>query len=423
MFYYYSLHDLHKMMLLPWRYPAQLFEQYLNSSLCPFTDLPVCRTLASGASTIEMSVPNFGKPTFGITATKFRGEDVTVREKVIEHMPFCNLVSFQRESKVKSVNEHIANDPTLLIIPPMSGHFASLLRGTVEAMLPSHNVFVTDWLDAKMVPLCKGYFDLEDQIGYLIQAIKKLGEDVHILAVGQSSLSALAAVSLIAAENPKAQPGSLTLIGGPIDARKIECPFTEISNKRPLSWYRQEQIQMVPAYYPGALRRVYPGMMQLIDRMSMVVNQDVKEQLKYFQYLTRGDEDSPEAHKKLYQIFMSVMDVPEEFHIQFVERAYQNHALANGSFMWRGQKVDPAAITHTAILTVEAELDEISPPGHTRAALDMCTSLPDAKKMDYMQIGVRHYGAFTGRKWRNVIQPVVHGFIREHCGNETGVYA
>lgn len=409
----YLLRDLQSLALAPYSMAAGFVEQGLNSPLSALSYSPFSRALAAQASLIERNTKTYAKPSFNIDKTKFRGEPIWIKEELALHHPFCNLIHFRRRTDNPDIMSHIENDPKVLIVTPMSGHFSTLMRGTVEAMLPSHDVYITDWVDAKLVPLSAGYFDLEDQIGLLLEIFESLGPNIHVIGISQASLSVLCATALLSAEPDSNAPATLSLIGGPIDARDRAAAISEVAQEHPLSWFRATQIQMVPPYYPGAMRRVYPGVTQLLDRMSMTLDRHVTEQMKYYQHLVRGDDDAAEIHEKFYDEFLAVMDVPEEFYVQLVERAFQRCDLPNGCFTWRGKRVDPAAITKTALLTIEGELDDLSPPGHTRAALDLCAGLPASMKRAHLEIGVGHYGVFNGRKWRNNIQPKIHAFIRE----------
>jgi poly(3-hydroxybutyrate) depolymerase len=367
------------------------------------------------ASLFEHTARTYKKPCYSIPEVKFRGETLSVKEKIVDARSFCNLIHFSRTAKNESIADRLKDDPKVLIVAPMSGHFATILRGTVESMLPSHDVYITDWIDAKMVPLSEGFFDLEDQIEYVMALMEKLGPDLHVLTIAQASLTCLCATALLAAKDSDKQPYSLTMIGGPIDTRNRNGVLSEFARSRPLSWLRQKQIQLVPFYYPGALRMVYPGLGQLRHRMALTINPQAQEQYKYFEHLVRGDEESKENHKIFYEEFLSVMDVPEEFYIQLMERAYQRCDLPNGSFTWRGEKVDLEAIHKTALMAIEGELDDLSPAGQTKAALDLCVNLPGNKKKAHLEISVGHYGVFNGRRWRNNIQPKIHHFIREHA--------
>ena len=418
----YQLLDLQNLALAPWNAGARHVESFLRSPFLPLSYTEMGRFLAAHAGLFERGTRRFTKPAFNITECKFRGEPIEVSEETVFETPFCKLLHFRRAAHHPDIAQRTLNDPNVLIVTPMSGHFSTLMRGTVEAMLPAHNVYITDWQDAKMIPLAEGFFDLEDQIELIMNAIKTLGPELHVIGISQASLSVLCACALLA-EQPDQAPLTMTLIGGPIDARGRAAVISELAQEHSLSWFRKTQIQLVPFYYPGAFRMVYPGTMQLLDRMSMTLDRHVKEQMKYYQHLVRGDDDAAEVHETFYNEFLAVMDVPEEFYLQLVERAFQRCDLPNGSFTWRGKKVDLAAITKTALLTVEGERDDLSPPGHTRAALDMCTNLGAEKKKAHLEIDVGHYGVFNGRKWRNNIQPMIHKFIREHSMPTQGTAA
>lgn len=410
----YPLHDLQTIAMAPWNLAAKLIAQTLVHPMVPLSYTEAGKQITASALLFERNTRYYSRPRFDITKTKFRGEIVGVKETLVQTSSFFNLLHFERTSSNPTVSDHLSRDPKVLLVTPMSGHFSTLMRGTVEALLPSHSLYVVEWIDAKMVPVSRGFFDLEDQIEALMDMMEKLGPNLHVIGVSQASLSVLCATALLAQRENTDQPRSITLIGGPIDARSRAASLSEQAQTHSLSWFRQTQIQMVPTYYPGAFRMVYPGAAQLLDRMSMTLDRHITERTKYYQHLIHGDEDSADMHEKFYDEFLSVMDVPQEFYIQLVERAYQRCDLPNGSFTWRGKKVDPAAIKSTALLTVEGELDDLSPPGHTQAALDLCVNIPDNMKRAHLEIGVGHYGVFNGRKWRNNIEPMIHRFIRQH---------
>lgn len=411
----YHLLDLQNIAMAPWSQAARFATAWLQWPLSPFGASDTGRSLAALTTLYAQATRTYDKPAFNLGQTKFRGDPIAVKEVTRWASPFCKLLNFQRTADSAGSQDRLNQDPRVLIVTPMAGHFATLMRGTVEAMLPSHDVYITDWVDAKMVPLNDGFFDLEDQIETVIQIIEELGPNLNVIAISQASLTALCAASILAAQSHVAQPGTLTLLGGPIDARNKAAVLSEVAQTTPLSWFRKTQIQFVPPYYPGAFRMVYPGAQQLLDRMALTLDRHVTEQIKYYQHLVRGDDDAAKNHEEFYEEFLAVMDVTEEFYIQLVERAYQRCDLPNNCFTWRGQKVDPAAITKTALLTVEGELDDLSPPGQTRAALDLCTGLASNKKRAHLEIAVGHYGIFNGRRWRNNIQPMIHKFIREHA--------
>ena len=403
----YHLHDWNHAVLAPYRVMAEATHNLFSHPLFLGTHTHLGRNMAAGSALFERVTRRFKKPEFGLHTTKVRGDVVEVTEEIVWQKPFCHLLHFKR-----AVENH---DPKVLVVAPMSGHHATLLRGTVEALLPEHDVYITDWVDARLVPMSDGRFDLEDYISYLMDMIRLLGPDVHLLAVCQPAVPVLCAVALMAEQDDPAQPRTMTLMGGPIDTRKAKTVVTEVADKRPLSWFKDHMIHVLPFYYPGAHRLVYPGFIQLNGFVSMNAERHMNEHMKLFQHLVRGDDDSAQTHKKFYDEYLSVMDVTAEFYLQTVERIFQTHDLPKGTFMWHGQAVKPACIQKTALLTVEGELDDISSPGQTVAAHAICSGLaPDMKKAQ-LQIGVGHYGIFNGRKWRENILPVVKTFMRDHA--------
>lgn len=403
----YHLHDWQRAVMAPFHIAAEATQWAFQNPFMPPNKSHLGRTVAAGAELVERGTRNFGKPEFGLHETVIGGEKIAVTEEIIARKPFCNLRHFQRATDNQ--------DPKVLIVAPISGHHATLLRGTVEAMLPDHDVYITDWVDAKLVPLAKGKFDLDDNIEYIMDFTRLLGPDVHLLAVCQPAVPVLCAVALMAAMNDAHQPRSMTLMGGPIDTRKAPTVVTKLAEDRPIEWFRNTVVHSLPFYYPGAYRLVYPGFIQLQGFMSMNAERHFGEHVKLFQNLIKGADDSATAHRKFYDEYLSVMDVPAEFYLQTVEKVFQKHDLPNGTFKWHDQLVEPGKITQTALLTIEGELDDISAAGQTRPALDLCTGLADAKKKAHLQIGVGHYGIFNGRKWRESILPVVRSFIRQNA--------
>jgi poly(3-hydroxybutyrate) depolymerase len=387
--------------LEPWRMAAEGWQAAFQNA-----HTPMGRSIAAGAELFERTTRNFEKPAFGLHTTLINGEAVPIEEEIIVRKPFCNLLHFRRAKSSDS-------DPRVLIVAPISGHHATLLRGTVEAMLPDHDVYITDWVDAKMVPLSAGKFDLEDNITYIMDFIRHLGEHVNVIAVCQPAPSVLAAVSLLAQMKDPAQPATMTLMGGPIDTRTAKTAVTELADQRPIEWFRNTVIHTIPFYYPGAYRLVYPGFVQLNGFVSMNVDRHIGEHVKLFQNLVKGDDEPVITHRKFYDEYLSVMDVPAEFYLQTIERVFQHHDLPNGTFRWKDMTVKPGAISKTALLTVEGELDDISAPGQTRPAHDLCSGLPESMKKAHLQMGVGHYGIFNGRKWREFILPVIRDFIRK----------
>lgn len=410
----YHVHDFQRAVLAPWRFAAEATQAAFQNPFVPVSYTQVGRAIAAGAELFERTTRHFDKPTFNLPTTKFRGHTLGVEEEIVASKPFCNLVHFKRTSTDPNIEAHIADDPRVLIVAPISGHHATLLRGTVEAMLPEHDVYITDWIDARLVPLSRGKFDLEDNVSYIMDFVRQLGPKVHLIAVCQPAVPVLCAVALLADMNDPAQPRTMTLMGGPIDPRAAKTVVTELAATRPIEWFRNTVLHSIPFYYPGAYRLVYPGFIQLQGFVSMNIDRHIGEHFKLFQNLVRGDGESVEAHRRFYDEYLSVMDMPAEFYIQTIERVFKNYDLPQGTFMWHGRPVRCEAIRHTALLTVEGELDDISAPGQTRSAHAMCSNLPRSMKKAHLEIGVGHYGIFNGRRWRGNIQPIIHDFIREH---------
>jgi poly(3-hydroxybutyrate) depolymerase len=373
------------------------------------------RSVVAASELVERVTRRFEKPSWGLGETVIGGRVVPLTIEQVDTAPFCRLLHFRRETD--------RNDPKVLLVAPISGHHATLLRGTVEALLPHHDVYVTDWIDARQVPLADGSFDLDDYVHYVIRFLKLLGPDAHVIAVCQPAVPVLAAVSLLASAHDAVQPRSMTLMGGPIDTRRAQTAVTRLAETRPIEWFEHSVISPVPLIYPGAMRKVYPGFVQLTGFMQMNLDRHVGAHVKLFQHLVRGDDESADAHRKFYDEYLSVMDLTAEFYLQTVETVFQRHDLPNGTMKVRGEPVKPGDIERTALLTIEGELDDISAPGQTLAAHDLLTGLPTARKKAYLQAGVGHYGIFNGRRWREAILPVVRDWIRQHDDARSAVPA
>ncbi|MES2904684.1 MAG: polyhydroxyalkanoate depolymerase [Pseudomonadota bacterium] len=344
-----------------------------------------------------------GKPDFGISQVPVGRRLVDVSEEIALTKPFGRLKHFKKDG--------VENQPKLLIVAPMSGHFATLLRGTVERMLPRHDVFITDWHDAKLVPVEQGRFDLDDYIDYLIEFVEHIGPDTHVLAVCQPAVPAYAAVALMNADKHPATPKTLTMMGGPIDPRKAPTAVNTLATERPHAWFERNVIATVPMIYPGTGRKVYPGFLQLAGFMTMNLGSHLVSHWEMFKHLVVGDEESADSTRDFYDEYRSVADMSAEFYLQTIDVVFQRHLLPKGKMMHRGRKVDPAAITKTALMAIEGERDDISGLGQTKAALDLATKLKPTKKLYHMAKEVGHYGIFNGRKWREQIAPAVEKFI------------
>ena len=403
----YQLHEMQHLAWAPARVAAEATLQLFRHPMMPAAYTSYGRAVAAACEVFERVTRRHRKPGFGLDMTTCDGWDIEVVEEVVLEHPFCELVHFKRNVS--------RDDPRVLLVAPLSGHFATLLRDTVRALLPEHDVYVTDWTDAREVPLRLGTFDLDDYIDYVIHFLQFLGPGTHVMAVCQPSVPVLAAASLMAAAGDPAQPRSMTLMGGPIDTRRAPTKVNQLAVTRPLSWFEQSVVDTVPGTYPGFMRRVYPGFIQLTGFMSMNLDRHVGAHMQLFEHLVRGDGESAAAHRRFYDEYLSVMDLPAEYYLQTVRSVFQEHALPQGRLKWRGERVEPAAIRDTGLMTVEGELDDISGVGQTEAAHDLCSAIPADRRRHLLQKGVGHYGIFNGRRWRNEILPEVRDFIRANA--------
>jgi poly(3-hydroxybutyrate) depolymerase len=345
-----------------------------------------------------------GRPSFGITEVDLGNRVVGVSEEAADDTPFGTLLHFRKDAAVAQ--------PRVLLVAPMSGHFATLLRNTVEVMLPEHDVYITDWKNARDIPLHHGGFGLDEFIAHLIRFLEAIGPGGHIVAVCQPAVAALAAVALMAEEGNPAQPRSMTLMAGPIDTRANPTKVNDLAQSRSIAWFEQRLIGTVPWGFAGAHRRVYPGFLQLAAFISMNLDRHVTAHLAQFRNLVGGDESSAEAHRKFYGEYGAVMDLPAEFYLETVQRVFQEHLLPLGRLCWRGQPINPAAIHRTGLLTVEGERDDICAIGQTVAALDLCSGIRVNLKQNHLQTGVGHYGVFAGRRWAREVYPRVREMIQ-----------
>ena len=399
----YAAYQAHADALTPVRLIAQAASGLLSQPWPLFGTHPMVRGVAAACELVSRSGISHTRPDFRIRETVVAGERVTVTEEVAFRHPFCALLHFRKATA--------AIQPRVLVVAPLSGHFSTLLRGTVQTLLPDHDVYITDWANARNVPLVNGRFDLDDYIDLVTDFLRRLGPGAHVLAVCQPSVPVLAAVSLMASENDPAQPRSMTLMGGPIDTRRNPTQVNLLATSRPMEWFERTVIETVPARYPGAFRRVYPGFLQLAGFMTMNLERHVTAHVDLFKHLVRGDGESAGATRRFYDEYMSVMDLPADFYLQTIERVFKEHAMPLGRLESRGRKVDPAAIEKTALFTVEGEKDDICAVGQTVAAHDLCTGIPMHKRAHHMQPLVGHYGVFNGNRWRTEIYPKVRDFI------------
>jgi len=409
----YDAYEVQRSLLAGASRLAGLGAGWLNNPSNPWGYSSMGPLVAASLEVFAHASAPRGKPEFGISSVRVGRQHVTVREEVVLSLPFGNLKHF-----AKAGAEGEAAGPPLLIVAPMSGHYSTLLRGTVERLLPGHDVYITDWRDAKLVPLSEGSFDLDDYIDYLIDFLELIGERTgegpHLLAVCQPAVPAFAATALMNEDKSQWRPKTLTMMGGPIDTREAPTAVNTLATQRPHNWFQNNVIATVPMIYPGAGRKVYPGFLQLAGFMTMNLGSHLISHWEMFKHLVVGDEESADATREFYDEYRSVCDMTAEFYLQTVDVVFQRHLLPEGEFKHRGRRVDPAAICETALLAIEGERDDISGIGQTRAALDIAQKLPRSKKQYFLARDVGHYGIFNGRKWREKIAPVVEKWIARH---------
>jgi poly(3-hydroxybutyrate) depolymerase len=405
---YYAYEMAHAFMS-PVRFGVQALRHTLGWPLNPMAYTTAGKNMMAACDVFENITRRYGKPEFGIGNVSLAGLNVGVREEIAMSRPFCNLIHFARD-ELQTGKRH---DPKVLIIAPMSGHYATLLRGTVDAMLPEHDVYITDWADARNVPIAAGRFDFDDFVEYIIDFVRFIGAGTHIIAVCQPAVPALVATALMAARNEEMQPNSLVLMGGPIDTRRNPTKVNDLAAQKSIAWFERNVILTVPFPHAGFMRPVYPGFMQLTGFMTMNLERHMNAHVELFNNLVKGDCDSVRQHQTFYEEYLSVMDLTAEFYLQTVQTVFQEHLLPERKLMHRGEFVDCSAIARTALMTIEGERDDICGLGQTEAAHDLCTSIPSDEKVHYVQSGVGHYGVFNGTRWRTEIQPRIREFIRE----------
>ncbi|MBB3527319.1 MULTISPECIES: polyhydroxyalkanoate depolymerase [Rhizobium] len=405
---FYQLYELNHAAMAPFRAAADIMRFAYANPLNPFSHTPLGRTMAASLEMFERTTRRYGKPEFGLKQTTIGDRMVSVREEIVWSRPFCNLLHFAR-----NVPAARGNDPRILIVAPMSGHYATLLRGTVEALLPSADVYITDWIDARMVPMTEGTFDFDDYVDYVIEMLHFLGHDTHVIAVCQPSVPVLAAAAVMEEANDPLSPASMTLMGGPIDTRINPTAVNKLAQERSLQWFSDNVIMNVPWPQPGFMRPVYPGFLQLSGFMSMNLDRHLVAHKEFFMHLVKNDGE-PEKHRDFYDEYLAVMDLTAEFYLQTVEEVFIKHSLPKGELMHRGKRVDPAAIRKVALLTVEGENDDISGVGQTKAAQTICVNIPEDMRMHYLQPDVGHYGVFNGSRFRREIAPRILDFVRQH---------
>lgn len=402
----YMLHEFSRASAAPWLYAAQLGRQMLSGWSAPFAGCAGFNELSANCDLCVRLMQRYGKPVFGIESVSVNGKTVAVSEEPVLEKPFCRLLRFSREGG--------AGNPKVLLVAPLSGHHATLLRPTVEELLLDHEVFITDWADAKNVPLSSGDFSLDDYVAYVQEFLRFLAPGVHVVAVCQPSVPVLAAVALMAEDGDPAQPRTMSLMGGPIDTRRSPTAVNAFASSHDLEWFRSHVIQQVPFGYPGHGRKVYPGFMQLAAFVSMNQERHAQAHGRYRNDVARGNMEASERHRRFYDEYNAVLDMPASFYLQTIDQVFLRHTLAQGEMSVAGRRVDLAAIRQTALFTVEGGDDDICGRGQTEAAHALCSSLPQAMRRHLESPDTGHYGIFSGSNFRRTIAPALRQFICEH---------
>lgn len=409
----YHLHELQRMMMEPWSELAAGSSRALRHPSNPIRWLPNVRTLAASQALFHRLTKRYEKPAWDISEIAAHGTPVSVVEETVISEPFFKLLHFVRRTDNVELAGQLAKDPRVLIVAPLSGHHATLLRDTVRTLLAHHDVYVTEWLDARDVPVNEGVFHLDDYVHAVMRFIRHLGADsLHVMAVCQPTVPVLAAVSLLAQAGEKT-PRTLTLMGGPIDARRSPTEVNKLATEHPYAWFEKNMIHKVPGQYAGKGRRVYPGFFQLASFVMMNPKNHFKAYWNYWIDSHKGEKGAAarDAHERFYDEYNSVLDMDAEYYLETVRVVFQDFALAKGTWDVRGVRVDPSAITETAIFTVEGEKDDISGLGQTQAAHDLCSRVPQEKHRHLLVKGAGHYGIFSGHRWRENTYPMLREFV------------
>lgn len=406
----YQIYETQRAMLAPFAEFASASAKLYSHPLSPFAQLPMSQRLSATFDLMHRLAKEYEKPAFGITSVEVDGIEVAVQERIAVNKPFCRLLRFKRFTDDPRALEVMKSQPTVLVVAPLSGHHSTLLRDTVRSLLQHHKVFITDWTDARMVPTEAGPFHLDDYVHYVQEFIRHIGPDVHAISVCQPTVPVLAAVSLLASAG-EFTPRTLTMMGGPIDARRSPTAVNNLAMNKSHGWFESNVIFRVPPNFPGAGRRVYPGFLQHTGFVAMNPDRHLSSHYDYFYHLIQGDEDSAEAHRQFYDEYNAVLDMPAEYYLDTIKTVFQDFALVNGTWRVGGELVRPQDISTSALLTVEGELDDISGAGQTKAAHGLCTGIPSSRQFHYDVEGAGHYGIFSGRRWREKVYPEVRSFI------------
>jgi poly(3-hydroxybutyrate) depolymerase len=406
----YQLYETQRALLAPFSEFASASSKLYNHPLSPFTHTPMAHRISAGLDLMHRLAKEYEKPEFDIRSATVQGVEVAVQEQVAVNKPFCRLLRFKRFTDNAPVLEAMKTQPTVLVVAPLSGHHSTLLRDTVKMLLHDHKVYITDWTDARNVPVEDGPFHLDDYIAYVQEFIRHVGTEVNVISVCQPTVPVLAAVSLMATHG-EFTPRTLTMMGGPIDARRSPTAVNNLAMNKSYNWFEANVIYRVPPNFPGAGRRVYPGFLQHTGFVAMNPDRHLSSHYDYFLDLVRGDDDSAESHRQFYDEYNAVLDMPAEYYLDTIKTVFQDFALVNGTWDVQGTIVRPQDISTSALLTVEGELDDISGAGQTKAAHELCTGIPKTRQFHYDVEGAGHYGIFSGRRWREKVYPEIKAFI------------
>ena len=410
----YQIYDFQKALLQPLTEWAKTTAETFVNPANPLSLVPGAERLAASYELLHRLGKDYKKPEFGIRSVNAHGKEVVVQELTTIAKPFCNLVRFKRFSDDVEVISKMKQDPVVLIVAPLSGHHSTLLRDTVRTMLQDHKVYITDWIDARMVPNDQGVFGLDDYVHYIEDFVRHIGaENLHVISVCQPTVPVLGAISLMASRG-ESTPRSLVMMGGPIDARKSPTAVNSLAMSKSIEWFEANTIYNVPPPHPGAGRRVYPGFLQHMGFIAMNPSNHFQSHWDYFQNLVRGDEQDAKAHIRFYDEYNAVLDMDAHYYLDTIRTVFKDYALPNGNWMVGNELVKPQDILQSALLTIEGEMDDISGSGQTRAAHKLCKGIEESRKEHYEVSGAGHYGIFSGSRWRNKVYPRIQQFIRAH---------
>ncbi len=408
----YQLHEMQRSFLTPLMQWADASSKLFSNPVSPFAHTPFAQRIAAGYELMYRLGKDYEKPAFEIRDTTIAGETVGIVEQVLKERPFCRLLHFKKDLTDKQFAK--LKQPKVLLVAPLSGHHSTLLRDTVRSLLTDHDVYITDWTDARMVPLSEGAFHLDDYIYYVQDFIRLLAPDLHVISVCQPTVPVLAAISLMATAKDPQLPKTMTMMGGPIDPRKSPTAVNDLAIEKPFSWFENTVIYAVPANYPAYGRRVYPGFLQHAGFIAMNPGRHAQSHREFYMHLVSGDDEPAEGHRRFYDEYNAVLDMPAEYYLDTIKTVFQDFSLPKGTWVVGGKLVRPQDITTVALFTVEGELDDISGAGQTQAAHDLCSGIPAHMQQDFVAPGCGHYGIFSGRRWRDVICPKIGAFIKEH---------